>query len=327
VNRITFLSDISLIFPGQGSQFVGMGRELSNAYPVAKEMFQELDDALGYNLSRIMFEGPIELLTLTEHTQPSLMAMSAVISKIIEIESDVSLDSYINFVAGHSLGEYSALTVASAINFVDAAKILKLRGQAMQTAVPNGKGAMAAVLGANMTSVEEIAAEASKVGICSVANDNSVGQIVLSGSLEAIEKAIEISKKIGIKKCILLPVSAPFHCELMVPAVEIMVEELRCLDIKQPKIKIISNVTAKSVSSPQEIRDLLIDQITATVRWRESVIHMIDNGTKRFIEIGAGKVLAGLNRRIDKNVSCSSVETPQDIEDILTLLAKDKEVE
>ena len=317
----------SLIFPGQGSQFVGMGRDLSDTYSVAREMFEELDDTLGYGLSKIMFEGPIETLTQTEHTQPSLMAMSAVICKIMEMESGVSLDSYINFAAGHSLGEYSALTVANAIDFVDAAKILKSRGQAMQTAVPNGKGSMAAILGADMTSVEEIAAEASKIGICSVANDNSVGQIVLSGSSEAIEKAIEISKKIGIKKCIRLPVSAPFHCELMFPAAEIMVEKLKCLDIKKPKMKIISNVTAKPVSSPQKIRELLLDQITATVRWRESVLFMIDKGTKRFIEIGAGKVLTGLTRRIDKNIKCSSVETPQDIEDILTSLIKDKEVQ
>ena len=316
----------SLIFPGQGSQFVGMGRDLFDTYSVAKEMFEELDDALGYSLSKIMFDGPMESLTLTEHTQPSLMAMSAVISKIIEIESGISLENYINFAAGHSLGEYSALTVAKAINFVDAAKILKLRGQAMQTAVPNGKGGMAAILGADMATAEEIAAEASKVGICSVANDNSVGQIVLSGSSEAIEKAIEISKKMGIKKSIRLSVSAPFHCELMAPAAENMVEELKCLDIKQPKIKIISNVTAKSVSSPQKIRELLVSQITATVRWRESVLYMIANGTRRFIEIGAGKVLTGLCRRIDKDIKCSSVETPQDIENILTLLINDKEV-
>jgi len=320
------LINTSLIFPGQGSQFVGMGRDLFDNYSIAKEMFEELNDTLGYSLSKIMFEGPIETLTLTEHTQPSLMAMSAIIVKIIEMESGVSLDRYINFAAGHSLGEYSALTVANAINFVDAAKILKSRGQAMQSAVPIGKGSMVAILGADIASVEEIAAEASKIGICSVANDNSVGQIVLSGSSEAIEKAIEISKNFGIKKCIRLPVSAPFHCKLMVPAAETMGEKLKCLDIKKPKIKIISNVTAKPVSSPQKIRDLLLDQITATVRWRESVLFMINNGTRRFIEIGAGKVLTGLTRRIDKNINCKSVETPHDIEDILTSLIKDKEV-
>jgi len=310
----------AFVFPGQGSQAVGMGQELASAFPVAKQLFEEVDEALGQPLTKLMFEGPEEELTLTANAQPALMAVSLAIMRILESEGGLAIGDTAKFVAGHSLGEYSALTAAKAFGVAEAARILKIRGTAMQEAVPVGEGTMAALMGVEMEVAEEIAAEAAQGEICAAANDNASGQIVLSGATAAIERAIEIAADKGAKRSILLPVSAPFHCAMMAPAADVMAGELAALLIDEPIIPVVANVTADAQSAPDEIRRLLVEQVTARVRWRESVLFMKENGVDTLVEIGTGKVLTGLTRRIDRDLNGVSIQTPKDIEEFLKTL-------
>jgi len=310
----------AFVFPGQGSQAVGMGQELASAFPVAKQLFEEVDEALSQPLTKLMFEGPEEDLTLTANTQPALMAVSLAIMRILETAGGLAIGDTAKFVAGHSLGEYSALTAAKAFGVADAARILKIRGSAMQEAVPVGEGTMAALMGVEMDVAEEIAAEAAQGEICTAANDNAPGQIVLSGATTAIERAVEIATKKGAKRSIILPVSAPFHCAMMAPAADVMADELAALLIDEPIVPVVANVTADAQSAPDEIRRLLVEQVTARVRWRESVLFMKNNGVDTLVEIGAGKVLTGLARRIDRELNSVSIQTPEDIEEFLKTL-------
>lgn len=309
---------IAFVFPGQGSQSVGMGKDLAEAFPVAKHVFQEVDDALNQNLSKIIFEGPADSLTLTENTQPALMATSIAVLRILEKEGKFHLKDRCSYVAGHSLGEYSALTAANALTLTDAAKLLRIRGNAMQEAVPAGQGAMAALLGVEFDKANDIAKQASGSGdICQSANDNGGGQVVLSGSTAAIDRAIALAPEFGIKRAIKLPVSAPFHCTLMEPAARAMEEALANATMKSPDVPLIANVTADEVTEPEEIKKLLVQQVTGTVRWRESVLALKAKGVDNIIEIGAGKVLAGLVKRIDKELVATSIQTPADIDAFL----------
>ena len=310
----------AFVFPGQGSQAVGMGQELASAFPVAKQLFEEVDEALSQPLTKLMFEGPEEDLTLTANTQPALMAVSLAIMRILETAGGLAIGDTAKFVAGHSLGEYSALTAAKAFGVADAARILKIRGSAMQEAVPVGEGTMAALMGVEMDVAEEIAAEAAQGEICTAANDNAPGQIVLSGATAAIERAVEIATEKGAKRSIILPVSAPFHCAMMAPVADIMADELAALLIDEPIVPVVANVTADAQSAPDEIRRLLVEQVTARVRWRESVLFMKNNGVDTLVEIGAGKVLTGLARRIDRKLNGISIQTPEDIEEFLKTL-------
>ncbi len=310
----------AFIFPGQGSQAMGMGKELASAFPVAKQLFEEVDEALSQPLTKLMFEGPEEDLTLTANTQPALMAVSLAIMRILETAGGLAIGDTAKFVAGHSLGEYSALTAAKAFGVADAARILKIRGSAMQEAVPVGEGTMAALMGVEMDVAEEIAAEAAQGEICTAANDNAPGQIVLSGATAAIERAVEIATEKGAKRSIILPVSAPFHCAMMAPVADIMADELAVLLIDEPIVPVVANVTADAQSAPDEIRRLLVEQVTARVRWRESVLFMKNNGVDTLVEIGAGKVLTGLARRIDRELNSVSIQTPEDIEEFLKTL-------
>ena len=310
----------ALVFPGQGSQLVGMGKQLAMAYPAARLVFEEVDEALNQSLSRIIFEGPIEELTLTANTQPALMAVSVAIMRVLERECGVDISKFVKFVAGHSLGEYSSLAVAKSFDIATAAHILRARGTAMQEAVPLGEGSMAAILGVGMDTVEEIVIEAREGNVCSIANDNSNGQIVISGAAPAVNRAMEIAKMKGAKRSILLPVSAPFHCSMMASAADVMASELATVAIQKPVIPVVQNVTAKSQTEPDEIRQLLIEQVTNRVRWRESILFMRDNGVEMFIEIGAGKVLTGLTRRIDQSLKSISIQTPDDINAFLESL-------
>ncbi|NKB48547.1 MAG: ACP S-malonyltransferase [Alphaproteobacteria bacterium] len=310
----------AFVFPGQGSQEVGMGRELADAFAAARLVFEEVDDALEQKLSKIMFDGPGEELTLTENAQPALMAVSTAVVRVLEAEGNVTVSDAAAFVAGHSLGEYSALAAAGALALADTARLLKTRGQAMQAAVPVGQGAMAAILGLELAAVEEVAVAAAEDQVCDVANDNSEGQIVVSGDTTAVERAVEIAKDKGAKRGILLPVSAPFHCQLMDPAADIMTHALASAEIVPPKPPVVTNVTAQPVSDPDDIRSMLIEQITQTVRWRESVLTMRDLGVEEICEIGAGKVLGGLARRIDRDLGAQSVATPADVETFLASL-------
>ncbi len=310
----------AFIFPGQGSQAMGMGKELASAFPVAKQLFEEVDEALSQPLTKLMFEGPEEDLTLTANTQPALMAVSLAIMRILETAGGLAIGDTAKFVAGHSLGEYSALTAAKAFGVADAARILKIRGSAMQEAVPVGEGTMAALMGVEMDVAEEIAAEAAQGEICTAANDNAPGQIVLSGATAAIERAVEIATEKGAKRSIILPVSAPFHCAMMTPVADIMADELAALLINEPIVPVVANVTADAQSAPDEIRRLLVEQVTARVRWRESVLFMKNNGVDTLVEIGAGKVLTGLARRIDRELNSISIQTPEDIEEFLKTL-------
>jgi [acyl-carrier-protein] S-malonyltransferase len=313
----------AFIFPGQGSQAVGMGRDLAAAFAAAREVFQEVDDTLNQKLSRLMFEGPGEELTLTENTQPALMAHTLAVLRVLEREGGFTLRQKALLVAGHSLGEYSALAAAGAFPISTAARLLKLRGQAMQKAVPAGLGAMAALLGAEMALAQEICAEAAPVPettrteIVEPANDNGGGQVVISGHRTAIERAIEIAKAKGVKRAMLLPVSAPFHCALMAPAADAMGEALEQNPPAEPIVPLIANVSAKRESDPARIRDLLIQQVTATVRWRECVVAMTEGGVDSFIELGAGKVLTGLIKRIAPDATGMSAGTPADIDAVL----------
>jgi len=294
-----------------------MGRELSDAFPVARHVFEEVDDALEKRLSRIMFEGPQEELTLTENAQPALMAVSMAVVRVIEQEGGKPISDIAAYVAGHSLGEYSALAAAGAIPLAEAARLLQTRGEAMQAAVPVGEGAMAAILGPSLEEVEQIAAEAAGDEVCDVANDNSEGQVVVSGNTAAVERAVEIAKERGVRRAVLLPVSAPFHCSLLDPAADVMTYALATANITAPNPPVVANVTAQPVSDPDEIRNLLIEQVTSRVRWRECVLTMRDLGVEELCEVGAGKVLTGLARRIDRDLGSRAIGTPADIEDFL----------
>jgi len=304
----------ALIFPGQGSQSVGMGRSLAEALKPAREVFEEVDDALDRKLSRIVFEGPEDELTLTENAQPALMAVSMAIVRSLESDGK-SVPDICSHVAGHSLGEYTALCATRALSLADAARLLRRRGQAMQRAVPVGKGAMAAILGLELDQVAEVAREAAGGDhVCAPANDNAPGQVVVSGHREAVERAIALAKARGAKRGVLLPVSAPFHCDLMKPAAEEMREALNEAAIAAPTRPVITNVTSRPEESPEALRRLLVDQVTEMVRWRESVAHFADFGIDRATELGAGKVLSGLVRRIDRSINVTAVQDPKDIE-------------
>ncbi|MBF0373207.1 MAG: ACP S-malonyltransferase [Alphaproteobacteria bacterium] len=311
----------AFVFPGQGSQAVGMGRELAEAFQVAREVFQEVDEALGQNLSRLMFEGPEADLVLTENAQPALMAVSMAVMRVLEKDGGIDLAATAGVVAGHSLGEYSALAAARALSLSDTARLLRIRGLAMQRAVPVGEGAMAALLGADIDLAREIAAAAAAQGeVCEAANDNAPGQVVVSGAKAAVERAIAIAAERGVKRGVLLPVSAPFHCALMKPAAEAMAEALADVAIETPVVPLIANVTAAEVEYPEDIRRLLVAQVTGTVRWRESVLRMKERGVDTLVEAGSGKVLTGLVRRIDKEMSGVSLNGPADIEAFLAKL-------
>ena len=310
----------AFVFPGQGSQAVGMGRELAEAFPVARQLFQEVDDALSQKLSALMFEGPEADLTLTENAQPALMAVSLAVVRVLESEGRVDLAKSAAFVAGHSLGEYSALAAAGAFTIADTARLLKIRGQAMQKAVPVGMGAMAALLGCELDLAREIAAVAAENEVCETANDNGGAQVVLSGHKSAVDRAIKLAAERGIKRAIPLPVSAPFHCALMQQAADAMEAALTRVAMKTPRLPLVANVTAARVTDPDDIRALLVRQVTGTVRWRESVLYMKAQGVDALVELGAGKVLGGLAKRIDKEMSGSSVGTPADIDAFLKSL-------
>lgn len=307
----------AFVFPGQGSQAVGMGRELAAAFAPAREVFEEVDEALKQTLSRLMFEGPAEELTLTANAQPALMAMSLAVVRVLEREGGVPLDKAAVLVAGHSLGEYSALAAAGAFDVAAAAKLLRLRGEAMQQAVAPGVGAMAALLGVELHQAAAICAEAADGEVVEVANDNGGGQVVISGAAAAVERAIALAKAKGVKRALPLPVSAPFHCALMAPAADAMAKALAEQPPRPPAVPVVANVTARPVSDPVEIRELLVQQVTATVRWRESVAAMKAEGVDTVVELGAGKVLAGLVKRIDAELAASSVGTPAEIEAFL----------
>lgn len=304
-------------FPGQGSQAVGMGKELAEAFPVAKAVFDEVNDALNQDLTALMWGGPEEELTLTENAQPALMAVSMAVMRTLESEGGWSLSDKASFVAGHSLGEYSALAAAGTFSLADTARLLKTRGRAMQAAVPVGEGAMAAMLGLSFEDAEAVAAEAAEDQVCSAANDNADGQVVISGSKAAVERAAVLAKEKGAKRAMLLPVSAPFHCALMQPAADAMAEALAAVEMKAPSVPVVANVTASAVSDPDEIRRLLVEQVTGMVRWRESVQYLAAQGVTELVEIGAGKVLTGLTRRIDKSIGGAAVGTPADVASIL----------
>lgn len=310
----------AFVFPGQGSQAVGMGVELAAAFPVAREVFEEVDEALQQRLFRLMKEGPESDLTLTENAQPALMAVSLAAARVLESESGKSLSEMGDLVAGHSLGEYSALAAVRSFSLADAARLLKLRGKSMQAAVPVGEGAMAAILGLDLADAEAVAEEAAQGEVCNAANDNAPGQIVLSGAAAAIERAVDIAKQKGAKRAMPLPVSAPFHCDMMQPAAEAMAEALAQVDIQAPSLPLVANVTAGFVTAPDRIRELLVAQVCGRVRWRESVLFMKEQNVDTLVEIGSGKVLTGLVRRIDKEMTGVAVNGPSDIEAFLQSL-------
>lgn len=302
----------AFVFPGQGSQQVGMGKALAEQFPAAKAVFDEVDDALGEKLSATMWDGPEDRLTLTANTQPALLSVSIAALRVLEQERGVRV-SDLQFVAGHSLGEYSALCASGALSLADAARLLRVRGNAMQAAVPVGQGGMTALIGTDIDQAREIAKEAAQGEVLEVANDNGGGQVVVSGAKAAAERVVEIAKAKGVKRALPLPVSAPFHSPLMAPAAEIMREALALVSVNTPAVPVIANMTARPVTDPDTIRKLLVEQVTGTVRWRESVGYMAAEGVTRFVEVGSGKVLAGLVKRIADGVEAQSVGTPDDI--------------
>jgi len=303
----------AFIFPGQGSQAVGMGKALAEAFAPARAVFEEVDAALGEKLSAVMWEGPADKLQLTENAQPALMAVSIAVMRVLEAEAGINLARDAKFVAGHSLGEYSALAAAGAFTLSDTAKLLRIRGRDMQQAVPVGTGAMAALLGLSFEEVAAVAQEAAQGQVCQAANDNGAGQVVVSGDKAAVERAVEIAKTKGAKRAMLLPVSAPFHCALMQPAADVMAQALAKVNIKPPLVPVVANVLAKPISAPAEIVAALIAQVTGTVRWRESVAVMAGAGVTTFYEVGAGKVLSGLIKRIATGASATAIGSPEDI--------------
>ncbi|MGE0409223.1 MAG: ACP S-malonyltransferase [Amphiplicatus sp.] len=303
----------AFVFPGQGSQSVGMGSALADAFPVARATFEEVDEAVGRGLSTIMWEGPMETLTLTVNAQPALMAHSIAMLRVLEKEAGVDL-ARIKFVAGHSLGEYSALCAARALSLSDTARLLRLRGEAMQEAVPPGEGAMAALLGVDLATAEKAIAAAGGEGVCDIANDNAPGQVVISGDKGKVEAAIESAKALGAKMAKLLPVSAPFHSSLMAPAAKRMKEALAATTVRTPIVPVVANVTARETRVPDDIKRLLVEQVTGRVRWTESVSYMTAEGCDAFVEIGSGKVLAGLIKRIAKEAKTLSVGEPSDLD-------------
>jgi [acyl-carrier-protein] S-malonyltransferase len=317
---------LAFVFPGQGSQAPGMGRDLAAAFPAAREVFQEVDEALKQKLSALMFEGPAEKLTLTANAQPALMAHSVAVLRVLEAEGGFDLATRVALVAGHSLGEYSALTAARAFDLPTAARLLRLRGDAMQAATPPGTGAMAALLGAEPAQAEALCDAArvdpatGKAEVLQVANDNGGGQVVVSGAKAAVERAVEAAKAAGVKRAMLLPVSAPFHCALMAPAADVMAEALERAEIATPVVPVVANVTAAKVTDPAGIRELLVRQVTATVRWRECVAAMAAMGCDRFAELGAGKVLTGLMKRNAPDATAQAIGTPAEVEAFLKTL-------
>ena len=304
----------AFIFPGQGSQAVGMGQELAKAFTSARLVFEEVDDALNQRLSRLMFEGPEADLTLTENAQPALMAVSLAVVRTLERDGGRSLESLVRFVAGHSLGEYSALAAAGALSLGDAARLLKRRGQAMQQAVAVGEGAMAALLGAELDVARALVKDAAEGEVCDVANDNGAGQVVISGAAAAIERALQLAAARGVKRAIKLAVSAPFHSALMRPAADVMADALAAVEIAVPAVPLIANVTAEPVNDPAAIRTQLVSQVTGLVRWRESIERLTTLGVDGFAELGAGKVLSGLVRRIARDAKVAAVGTPAELE-------------
>jgi [acyl-carrier-protein] S-malonyltransferase len=311
----------AFVFPGQGSQDVGMGKALAETYPCAKAVFDEVDAALGQKLSAIMWEGPKETLTLTENAQPALMAVSMAVMRVLDVEKGFKLQDKVKFVAGHSLGEYSALAAAGAFSLSDTARLLKLRGQAMQKAVAVGQGAMAALLGVGMDVAVKVAAEAAQGDVCQVANDNEPTQVVLSGHKTAIDRVAEIGKAHGVRRAVPLPVSAPFHCALMQPAADAMAEALSKVVVRKPVVPVVANVVATAISDPEEIKKRLVEQVVGTVRWRECVAYMAANGITDFYEIGSGKVLAGLVKRTAASANATSIGAPADIDAALNSLS------
>ena len=307
---------ITFVFPGQGAQVIGMGQTLARAYPKSRIVFEEVDDALNFKLSKLIWDGEIEELTLTENAQPALMATSIATLRAME-EEGISSNS-VKYFAGHSLGEYSALCAAGALDLADTARLLRLRGKSMQKAVPIGVGAMAAILGLDFELVEKIANEASQRQVCQAANDNDPNQVVISGNLEAVERAIILAKEKGAKRALILPVSAPFHCELMQPASDVMAEAFSKVSFKIPSSPIVANYTALPVVDPSEIQNLLIKQITGRVRWRETINFISQNGVDKVIEIGSGKALTGMIRRIKKDINCYNIGSPDDLNKFLS---------
>jgi [acyl-carrier-protein] S-malonyltransferase len=302
----------AFLFPGQGAQTIGMGKDLADAYPQARAVFEEVDDALGEKLSALIWDGDIETLTLTANAQPALMAMSIAAMRALEAEGiGIGTAAY---VAGHSLGEYSALTAAGAVSVTDAARLLRARGRAMQDAVPVGVGAMAALLGLGLEDVRKVAEAAAQGEVCAAANDNDPGQVVVSGHKAAVERAVDLAKAAGAKRAVLLPVSAPFHCALMAPAAEAMAEALGSVAINTPVVPVVANVRAEGITDPETIRALLVEQITGAVRWRESVTWMVAQGVDDFWEVGAGKALIGMVRRIEKTAATRAVGTTADVQ-------------
>jgi [acyl-carrier-protein] S-malonyltransferase len=304
---------VAFVFPGQGSQAVGMGRALAESFAPAQAVFEEVDTALGEKLSDKIWNGPAETLTLTENAQPALMAVSLAALHVLEQEAGVDVKRDVAFVAGHSLGEYSALAAARALSIGDAARLLRIRGRAMQKAVPVGAGAMAALIGLELDEAKAIAADASTAGVCAAANDNGGGQVVLSGDKTAVERAVEVAKARGVKRAMLLPVSAPFHCPLMQPAADVMAEALSKVSVSPPLVPVVANVLARPIREPADIVRCLVEQVTGTVRWQESVRFMAQAGVTSFYEIGAGRVLSGLIKRIADAASASAIGVPEDV--------------
>src|SRR5437660_1070193 len=304
---------IALVFPGQGSQAVGMGRALAENFPAARQAFDEIDAALGEKLTTVMWQGPAETLTLTENAQPALLAVSVAALRVLESEAGFDVEREAAYVAGHSLGEYSALAAAGSLDPADAARLVRIRGRAMQQAVPVGVGAMAALLGLEFDAAAAIAAEAAQGQVCQAANDNGGGQVVVSGDRAAVERAVELAKARGARRAMMLTVSAPFHCALMQPAADAMAQALAATQVRAPKVPVVANVLARPVSDADEIGRSLVAQVTGTVRWRESVAFMAQAGVKAFYEVGAGKVLSGLVKRIADGATGIAVGTPEDI--------------